>query len=376
MRRLLAMVWLVVACGGCAGIVRTEGTSGPIAWRATDFATVTRNIGGQPVDTYEFTLIVKNVSDRTIAFTRMDRTVYQAGSGQPGHSNVEGRWELRPGVERRFPFYSYQYCDHARGCEDRGGAQPLWRIVFSGTDDQARPVESRLEVMLPPRTAPKQVQIAAATRPAPKSDLPPEGSIIAPPKPEPAATQIVARATASTLSVEAPTWQRGDSWEFRWETPTGKGVFVWAVKQEQTLDGVPVYVISADGTREIVYRKSDIAFVRETVDGTPVVVNTPPRLRYVWPLSVGRTWEQTLQEERGSPRRAGERADVVTVEAEETITVPAGTFQTLKIVCRNKDTQAIRYEEWYAPVVRHPVLLRERLAGGLRVRELTSFSVK
>src|SRR5690349_6918273 len=96
MRRVLAMMAVAVGWVGCAGVVRTEGTSGPIAWRATEFATVTRTIRGQQVDTYEFTLLVKNVSDRALVFTKIDRTVFQAGAGQPGRRSVEGQWELRP----------------------------------------------------------------------------------------------------------------------------------------------------------------------------------------------------------------------------------------------------------------------------------------
>ena len=58
------------------------------------------------------------------------------------------------------------------------------------------------------------------------------------------------------------------------------------------------------------------------------------------------------------------------------MTVPAGTFKALKLVYRNKLTGAIRYEAWYAPEVRHVVMLRERLESGLRIRELTAFKLR
>ena len=79
----------MVCFAGCASFIKTEGTSGPIAWYVTDLRTVTRIIAAQPVDTYDFTLVIKNVSDRTLVFTRMDRTVYQAGSGEPGRGMQE-----------------------------------------------------------------------------------------------------------------------------------------------------------------------------------------------------------------------------------------------------------------------------------------------
>src|SRR5260370_1645397 len=132
-----------------------------------------------------------------------------------------------------------------------------------------------------------------------------------------------------------PTWKRGDEWAFRWESPVGRGTFVWSVDREETIDGVPHYVIKT-GTREIFYRKPDMATTRETVDGLVVLSNPPPPLRHVWPLQVGKTWEQTVQEERPVARQTIERVDVVTVESEESVTVPAGTFKELKIVYRNK----------------------------------------
>lgn len=76
-------------------------------------------------------------------------------------------------------------------------------------------------------------------------------------------------------------------------------------------------------------------------------------------------------------RPAGETCTALAAVRGETVTVPAGTFRAVKLVCRNKATQAIRYEEWYAPELKHPVLLRERLTSGeLRVRELTSYTVR
>src|SRR5262249_23242034 len=133
-----------------------------------------------------------------------------------------------------------------------------------------------------------------------------------------------------------------------------------------SLPALPRQVLSAHyviktGTREIFYRKSDHASSRETVDGVIVTRHTPPRLLYMWPLAVGQTWEQKMVEERPSDRQTNERVDSVAVEAEEAVTVPAGTFKTFKIVCRNKNTRSIRYEMWYSPEVTQWVKIRENL---------------
>jgi len=66
----------------------------------------------------------------------------------------------------------------------------------------------------------------------------------------------------------------------------------------------------------------------------------------------------------------------MTVEAEETVTVPAGTFKTVKVVCRNKKTGTVRYEAWYSLELKQIVKLRENLDSGLRVRELIAFKLR
>ena len=173
----------------------------------------------------------------------------------------------------------------------------------------------------------------------------------------------------------SPVWRPGDEWAYRYESPSGNGTFVWSMDREEAIDGVPHYVIKT-GTREIFYRKSDLASTRETVDGVLVTKHTPSRLHYVFPMYVGQTWEQTTVEERPVARQTIERVDAVTVEAEETITVPAGAFKTFKTVYRNKKTGATRYEAWYSPELRHVVKLRENLESGLRVRELIAFKLR
>ncbi len=190
----------------------------------------------------------------------------------------------------------------------------------------------------------------------------------------PASAQAAAVVDRSS-SIPAPQWRVGDEWAYGYDGPTGKGTYVWSVDREEAIDGVAHYVIKT-GTREIFYRKPDIALTRETVDGSAVLIVTPSRLQYAWPLEIGKNWEQAFHEERPVARQTTERVDAVIVEAEETVTVPAGTFKTLRIVYRNKNTGAIRYEAWYAPELKQVVRLRERLASGLRTRELIAYKLR
>lgn len=189
----------------------------------------------------------------------------------------------------------------------------------------------------------------------------------------PSSTLTVAAPNPASAMVEPPVWRRGDEWAYRYESPTGNGTYIRSVDREEEIDGVPHYVLKT-GPREIFYRKSDFALTRETLDGVLVVRFTPSRLSLPWPLEVGKAWEQTFQDER--PANTAERIDMVSVEGTETITVPAGTFRTFKIVRRHKKTGAIQYEVWYSLELKQAVRMQENLASGLSVRELIAFKLR
>lgn len=65
-------------------------------------------------------------------------------------------------------------------------------------------------------------------------------------------------------------------------------------------------------------------------DGQPTTTFDPP-IGYVYPLSVGQTW--STRHKMTSARGATDFTHQCKVEARESVTVRAGTFETLKIVC-------------------------------------------
>jgi len=182
--------------------------------------------------------------------------------------------------------------------------------------------------------------------------------------------------TLSAFEVSVPLWQPGYTWEFRWESPQGRGTFVWTMTHEEIIDGVAYYVVTSGRQRESYWRKADLAFAMDKVQGEVEGRVVPPELRYVWPLALGRKWEQTFTREMPRDKQTEEIASVCQVEAEETITVPAGTFRALKIVCRNQRTGALRYEVWYAPEVKNWIREHSRFSSGMRARELINFKVE
>jgi len=181
--------------------------------------------------------------------------------------------------------------------------------------------------------------------------------------------------TASSGPIMAPVWQVGDEWQYAYKSPTDGGTYVWSVNRVEMLDGIQQYVIKT-GSREIFYRVSDLAMSLERVDGVVVSRDTPSRFIYSWPLTVGKSWEQSHRQERPVDRQTTDRNSLWTVEAEETVTVLAGTFRTMKITWRNKSTNATNYEMWYAPEVKQWVKIREVLANGVRERELIAFRLR
>lgn len=175
---------------------------------------------------------------------------------------------------------------------------------------------------------------------------------------------------------EPPVWAKGDTWRFSSNSTAGRqSRYTWRVDRDELVDGVAHYVIKSS-TREYFYRKSDLALSRETMQGELRIRNTPPRLYYVWPLAVGASWEQTFRYERPEAKRSYDTSYKGSVDGEETLTVPAGTFRTLKIVYRSPSTNVVNWAQWYAPDARMWVRMHEPArAEGERTRELLSFTL-
>jgi hypothetical protein len=146
----LTFAGVVLLLGGCAGLgIRTEGTSGPLAWRVADLHAETQSIQGKAVEGRAFTLVIRNISDRTLTLTKLSERRYQPGTGLSS-TTFPVRWQLRPGAEQKIPRFSTLVCNSLTPCSDRGGAQPMFQIDLAGIDDQNRLIEARLNVVLPP----------------------------------------------------------------------------------------------------------------------------------------------------------------------------------------------------------------------------------
>jgi hypothetical protein len=223
------------------------------------------------------------------------------------------------------------------------------------------------------------------TRPSapPATILPPEVSPdrppIAPSTPQPAKTEprtasatVASQQPVDLRRVSAPVWRPGYEWEYRWESPQGKGTYVWSFAREETVDGTAFYVVSS-GTREIYWRKHDVAYYMDRVPGG-VETRFSPIPGVPWPLSSGHTWKWAFTRERPIARQTTEE-NLNCVVSEELVTVPAGTFNTLKIACRDERTGQVA-ENWYSPLVKQLVKETRVFDYGTRVRELIRYRVE
>jgi hypothetical protein len=189
----------------------------------------------------------------------------------------------------------------------------------------------------------------------------------------PAGATSTSAAGSAALSWPAPTWMPGDEWRFRWESPTGKGTFVWTVTGEELIDNVAYYIVKS-GSRTLYYAKQNIGWHMDKVRGV-VVARASPSISYNWPLEVGKSWELTYEWEAPPARQTEQRYHKCAVAGEATVTVPAGTFATLHIVCKDRAGRAV-HEGWYSPQVKHWVKEKALMTYGDRVRELVSHQVR
>jgi len=180
-----------------------------------------------------------------------------------------------------------------------------------------------------------------------------------------------------TGPVAQPVWKAGDEWAYRYDGASGSGTFVWRVDRTENLAGVPHYVITA-GTREIFYRVDDLGFTQETLGGKISREISPSTWRVVaFPLRVGQSWTMKYLERRPIEQETESVERRCAAEAQEDVTVPAGTFAAIRIVCTNMQSNAWVLTLWYSPVVHH--MVRDEYpvrTGGRASRELLGFRLQ
>ena len=187
------------------------------------------------------------------------------------------------------------------------------------------------------------------------------------------ATSGVPAAGTAGREWRVPVFVVGDRWQVRWQGPAGSGTIGFTVEAEELVDGVAHYVVRS-GAYRFYYVKAAVALHFQK-EGDAVIMRRVPPGAYDWPLRVGKQWEQNYRHENV---RTGRTLDVYRkciVAGSPTITVPAGTFDTLHIVCLDREDHVMS-EVWYSEVTKYPVQQREATTQGAIVTELVAYSVR
>jgi hypothetical protein len=116
------------------------------------------------------------------------------------------------------------------------------------------------------------------------------------------------------------------------------------MEREETVDGIAYYVVKSGNTLELYYRKSDFAFYMEKRNGQVETRHTPPTAVFAWPLVSGAKTEVRFTRERPLERQTQEVVLTCETGPVESVTVAAGTFDAMKIACRNSRTNTPNLE--------------------------------
>jgi hypothetical protein len=160
--------------------------------------------------------------------------------------------------------------------------------------------------------------------------------------------------------VPRPEWRMGDRWVYQRTTPTGAISVVTYLVTGATADG---YTVRLGGLKPEVRETwtRDLHLKDQRIEGRGTAEFVPPARFFSWPLRLAQTWSQSFRFQDG--RQDGDYANIWQVGAlVNQITVPAGTYYTIRIERRGSGGEALDMY-WYSPKVRHWVK-RESYGGG------------
>jgi len=177
-----------------------------------------------------------------------------------------------------------------------------------------------------------------------------------------------------SFKVQKPEWKVGYVWTYLRKQPGGGKNVVKEIIREGAFEGVPSYVVKIE-ERENFYGKEKLGLSVTQSTGKLLSKRHPPSQPLFWPLAVGVEWRNSFTWERFDQKSA-EKFDYQRVASNfDRVTVPAGTFDAIKIDTYEFDSGLLRYEYWYSPLVKWFVKTRWYNTGGVEEEELVNFKV-
>ena len=176
------------------------------------------------------------------------------------------------------------------------------------------------------------------------------------------------------FKAEKPEWKVGYQWRYAWKGAQGSGTFTQEIIREDMFEGVPSYV-RRTGKNETFYSKDILSELATMSSGRLASKYSPPYQVFSWPLEVGKEWRNTYTIENVEKKSSQNFDFRMVVSGVEQITVPAGSFEALKIEVYRVSGGNLLLERWYSSKAKWMVKSRTYLQAGVREEELMSFKV-
>lgn len=181
---------------------------------------------------------------------------------------------------------------------------------------------------------------------------------------------------------EKPEWRLGDRWVFNYKNGSGlKGTFKTEILGQARQESRPCWIVglslelngfNAEQHQYILVESFDLVGIETifSIGATSLISNQlvslePPMKSYHWPIEIGQNWSGHFQIVVND-FAYGEMNYEVEVASREAVTVPAGKFETFKIVETITGQQGSKYrkEKWYSPQVQNVVKEISYLSNG------------
>lgn len=182
--------------------------------------------------------------------------------------------------------------------------------------------------------------------------------------------------TQTGLKVPKPDWKVGYLWQYVKKRAGATEMVVRELIREDAFEGVPSYVMRVSKD-EVFYAKNALSTLAVMLGGKLISKNNPPGELFSWPLEVGKEWRSSYTRQIMEPKLSFEENFLRAASNFESVEVPAGTFEVVKIDTYDFDKGTLVSEHWYSPQVRWFVKIR-RYYGRVpesEEEELISFKV-
>jgi hypothetical protein len=151
---------------------------------------------------------------------------------------------------------------------------------------------------------------------------------------------------AAPVTLSAPQWRPGDRWVYDWTSGTEKGTKTIEVSETKAVNAVSYFVLRLEDVEN--YYTKDLHWAAAVRESRVEARMVPPQPWFMWPLVAKQQWDHqgTFEDASGS-RTFNDHFTVVGVEE---IEVPAGKFQTMKVMREGERRDSDEY--WYSADVR------------------------